>query len=184
MLEKCPRAGSRSADSIPHALPSPLTRALSEPFAPRSASSTLYYKILLQLSVQSHHNYNHCCNHIQLLSPLPRCESIVTGLRGPSVPPRHPGNSMAVPCPLSFLLWSCLWGLALTLRDASFLHILCPQPRPPGTAVPVGPGAALSNPLPSGWACAEECGRVSHQVGDDRFSHPSVTILGRFSCCS
>lgn len=98
LQEKCPWAGSRSASPTPVLLPT-LSKALSEPFSPCSASSTLYYKILFQLSVQSHHNYNHCCNHIQLPSPPLRRESIVRGLRGPSIPPEHPGNSVAVPCP-------------------------------------------------------------------------------------
>lgn len=153
LQEKCPWAGSRAATPSPKLLPT-LSKAVSEPFAPRSASSTLYYKILFQLSVQSHCNYNHCCNHIQLLSPPPRRESTVTGLRGLSVPPQHPGNRLSPAPTPSFPPWSRSWGLALTLRDASFifkfslpnlgtLGTACP----PGTVVAVRPGAVPSNPL-------------------------------------
>lgn len=82
--------------------------------------------------------------------------------------------------------WSSLWGLALTLRDASFIQILRPKPRHPGDSMPPrdsgGHGAWCCTLKPSvpgallpgassapGWACTEECGRVSHQAGDDNF---------------
>ena len=130
--------------------------------------------------------YNHCCNHIQLLSPPPRRESIVTGLRGPSVPPQHP-EQHGCPLPPALLPTVVVFGGPCPHPQRCFLasNSLSPASAPweqhaPRDSGDRGACHCTVRPSAPGWALTEECGQASHQAGDDSFAAPFCDALLAF----